>query len=277
MNDISKLFPATTVGVLKECFEVLQLYDLLDLLEKGKPRSLLPALSPKQIEKLRDDRPTKYHSNIAILVVNDCAERDDAEKIETFFKNLNSQNEITVIASTFSEETRNVLKKMKEMKQSEQRLKEDEMRIRHQLEIELSRQKEPLEEAVQKDIEGKPISEEERVRNASSLMKIEREELTMREQLHELMETLAMLKEQMEMETDQMKKFEKENEKATTILSTDMSKLIDNQGWLIYIAVPNTGRIHIMTRQKILYPNNAIFFLWEVSFLLMELFQLLLF
>ena len=49
LHEIKTLFPDTTINVLKECFEVLQLYDLGEILEKVRPRSLRPAVSPEQI------------------------------------------------------------------------------------------------------------------------------------------------------------------------------------------------------------------------------------
>ena len=69
------------------------------------PRSLCPGLSQEQIEKLRraHERPTKYHSDLAVLVVDhsyegDIVKREDAEKIKTFFKDLNSRNEVAIIS-----------------------------------------------------------------------------------------------------------------------------------------------------------------------------------
>jgi len=123
LEEIKKMFPDTTVSVLKECFEVLRLYDLVEILEKVKPRSLRPAVSPEQIEKLRraDDRPTKYHSDVAVLVVDltvsheeGIVVRENAEKIDTFFKDLNSRNEVTIISFDSSQETREVLMELKE-------------------------------------------------------------------------------------------------------------------------------------------------------------------
>lgn len=120
LHEIKKLFPDTAVNVLKECFEVLRLYDLVEILEKVKPRSLRPVVSQEQIEKLRrtDDRPTKYHSNVAVLVVDstvegDILEREDARKIETCFKDLNSRNGVAIISS--SQETRKVVREMNEI------------------------------------------------------------------------------------------------------------------------------------------------------------------
>ena len=81
------MFPDTPVKLLKEVFEALQLYDLIDLLEEGKPRatrSLRPALRLQEIEKLRnpDDRPISYHSSVAVLIIDfgetgDCGDCGD--------------------------------------------------------------------------------------------------------------------------------------------------------------------------------------------------------
>ena len=99
--EILSMFPDTPVKLLKEVFEALQLYDLIDLLEEGKPRatrSLRPALRSQEIEKLRnpDDRPISYHSSVAVLII-DFEEAFDTEGFEKFFKGLNSKSEVTVM------------------------------------------------------------------------------------------------------------------------------------------------------------------------------------
>ena len=98
---IFSMFPGTPVKLLKEVFEALQLYDLIDLLEEGKPRatrSLRPALRLQEIEKLRNpgDRPISYHSSVAVLII-DFAETCDTEGIKKFFKGLNTKSEVTVM------------------------------------------------------------------------------------------------------------------------------------------------------------------------------------
>lgn len=95
------MFPDTPVKLLKEVFEALQLYDLIDLLEEGKPRatrSLRPVLRLQEIEKLRnpDDRPISYHSSVAVLII-DFANTSDTKGIEKFFKGLNAKSEVTVM------------------------------------------------------------------------------------------------------------------------------------------------------------------------------------
>ena len=100
---IRELFPETPIKMLKEVFEALKLYDLVELLERAtKPRTLHPALSLKEIETLQDasDRPTKFYSKAEVLIihVNENVARNDAEKIGTFFKVLNSQTQVTSLS-----------------------------------------------------------------------------------------------------------------------------------------------------------------------------------
>ena len=78
------------------------MYDLIDLLEEGKPlatRSLRPALRLQEIEKLRNPFyfPISYHSSVAVLII-DFEESFDTERIEKFFKGLNTKSEVTVIS-----------------------------------------------------------------------------------------------------------------------------------------------------------------------------------
>ena len=96
------MFPGTPVKLLKEVFEALQLYDLIDLFEEEKPRatrSLGPALRLQEIEKLRnpDDRPISYHSSVAVLLI-DGGQTSDTEGVERFFKGLNNKSEVAVMS-----------------------------------------------------------------------------------------------------------------------------------------------------------------------------------
>ena len=116
--EILGMFPDTPVKLLKEVFEALQLYDLIDLLEERKPRarrSLRPALRLQEVEKLRnpDDRPISYHSSVAVLII-DFAETSDAEGIKKFFKALNTKSEVTVMRC------RNVIEAIKSFPRSQE-------------------------------------------------------------------------------------------------------------------------------------------------------------
>ena len=122
MKGITRGFPNTPVDLMRQCFEALQMYDLVDLLEKAaKTSSLRPVLSLGEVETLRTGNlPTKSHNNVVVLVVNDSADKDLNQKIEGFFKELNSQNDVTVIGSSRSEEK---LKELKDFKWKQKRLK----------------------------------------------------------------------------------------------------------------------------------------------------------
>ena len=123
MKRITCSFPNTPVDLMRQCFEALQMYDLVDLLEKAvKTSSLRPVLSSGEVETLRTSNlPTKSHNNVVVLVVNDSADKDLNQKIEGFFKELNSQNDVTVIGSSRSEEK---LKELKDFKWKQKRLKQ---------------------------------------------------------------------------------------------------------------------------------------------------------
>ena len=121
-SGILSMFPDTPVKLLKEVFEALQLYDLIDLLEEGKPRatrSLRPALRLQEIEKLRnpDDRPISYHSSVAVLII-DFAETCDTEGIKKFFKALNTKSEVTVMRC------RNVIEAVRSFPRSLEKIEE---------------------------------------------------------------------------------------------------------------------------------------------------------
>ena len=97
------MFPDTPIKMLKEVFGALHLYDLVELLERvTKPRTLHPALSLKEIENLQDasNCPTKFYSKAKVLIINNDGGivGNNAEKIGTFFKALNSQTQVTTLS-----------------------------------------------------------------------------------------------------------------------------------------------------------------------------------
>lgn len=100
---ITEFFPDTPIKMLKEVFGALHLYDLVELLERvTKPRTLHPALSLKEIENLQDasNRPTKFYSKAKVLIIHndEGIVGNNAEKIGTFFKALNSQTQVTTLS-----------------------------------------------------------------------------------------------------------------------------------------------------------------------------------
>ena len=99
---ITEFFPDTPIKMLKDVFEALKLYDLVELLERvTKPRTLHPALSLKEIETLEDasNRPTKFYNKAEVLIIQDDEGivGNNVEKIGTFFKTLNSQTQVTTL------------------------------------------------------------------------------------------------------------------------------------------------------------------------------------
>ena len=101
-SSIFQLFPDTPVTMLKDVFEALQLYDLLELLEikSTKPhRSLQLAYTLDEIKKLNGvgDLPTTYHSCGAVLIIADDENVSSASAIKTLFTDLDNKSDVTEI------------------------------------------------------------------------------------------------------------------------------------------------------------------------------------
>ena len=101
-SSIFQLFPDTPVTMLKDVFEALQLYDLLELLEikSRKPhRSLQLAYTLDEIKKLNGvgDLPTTHHSCGAVLVIADDENASSASAIKTLFTDLDNKSDVTEI------------------------------------------------------------------------------------------------------------------------------------------------------------------------------------
>ena len=102
-SSIFRLFPDTPVTMLKDVFEALQLYDLLELLESKsaiKPHSSLQlAYTLDEIKKLNGvaDLPTTYHSCGAVLIIADDENVSSASAIKTFFTDLDNKSDVTEI------------------------------------------------------------------------------------------------------------------------------------------------------------------------------------
>ena len=128
--NIGDIFPDTPVKLLKEVFEALKLYDLAEFLEKvTKRRTLRPALPLKEIEKLSNaNRPIKVYSKVKVLIIElefceasePTAGNEAARRVGSFFKNLNSQNEITSLTSNISEELFQDIKNLRRVKSEEE-------------------------------------------------------------------------------------------------------------------------------------------------------------
>ena len=102
-SSVFSFFPDTPVKLLKDVFEALQLYDLLELLEQQPKartaKSLRLALTLDEIKKLRNttDRPTTFHSCGAVLILVDEKDESDVIGIKTFFTDLDTKSDVTII------------------------------------------------------------------------------------------------------------------------------------------------------------------------------------
>ena len=102
-SSIFQLFPDTPVTMLKDVFEALQLYDLLELLEIKsaiKPHSSLQlANTLDEIKKLNGvaDLPTTYHSCGAVLIITDDENVSSASAIKSLFTDLDNKSDVTEI------------------------------------------------------------------------------------------------------------------------------------------------------------------------------------
>ena len=203
MRQIAHSFPNTPVDLMRQCFEAFQMYDLDDLLEKAvKTSSLRPVLSSGEVETLRTGNlPTKSHNNVVVLVVNDSADKDLNQKIEGFFKELNSQNDVTVIGSSRSEEK---LKELRDLKRNQMDLKRNQTRLKR------------LSEVVK----------------MSKIFRFKKKNLIWDDELSEIKFEIAQLEKEIAMNKPLVEEQLKENEETKTIITFTMDNWIQNQGWL---------------------------------------------
>ena len=201
MRQIAHSFPNTPVDLMRQCFEALQMYDLVDLLEKAvKTSSLRPVLSSGEVETLRTGNlPTKSHNNVVVLVVNESADKDLNQKIEGFFKELNSQNDVTVIGSSRLEEK---LKEVRDLKRNQMDLKRNQMHLKR------------LSEVAKMGKGFWPKGRKLRCDDEVSEIKFE----------------IAQLEKEIEMNKPLVEELLKENEETKTIITSTMDNWIQNQG-----------------------------------------------
>ena len=202
MRQIAHSFPNTPVDLMRQCFEALQMYDLVDLLEKAvKTSSLRPVLSLGEVETLRTGNlPTKSHNNVVVLVVNESADKDLNQKIEGFFKELNSQNDVTVIGSSRSEEK---LKEMRDLKRNQMDWKRKQMHV-------------------------KQLREMLEIGKNHWLLTAKKRKLD--DELFKTKFEIARLEKEIAMNKPLVEELLKENEETKTIITSTMDSWIQNQG-----------------------------------------------
>ena len=156
IDEVLDLFPDTPVYLLKDVFEALQLYDLVDLLEKPAryhtTRSLRQALTLDEIRKLRStsNRPTTFHSCAAVLILVRNKGDPDVNKIKTFFTDLQSNSEVTIIKCTGFMSISNYEHIQRQLKEKERQIRQLERVLQEQSVTaqkgELQRRRQELEE-----------------------------------------------------------------------------------------------------------------------------------
>ena len=124
LSDVKELFPDTPVKMLKDVCEALQLFDLVELLDKEtKPKTLRPALPLREIEKLpsANNRPTKIYTKAEVLIIR-CSGKEGedygSEKFGHFFELLNTKNQVTELTAKSSWNLHEQLDKLKHSERS---------------------------------------------------------------------------------------------------------------------------------------------------------------
>ena len=127
LKNIAEFFPYTQVKVLEEVFQELQLYDLVEMLEKVKLRSLRPSLPLKEMKKLLNvsGRPSKFYNKAEVLIIEQ-SDRNavvdaypNVEGIGSFFQALNSRSQITKLTVKAAGQTESELIILKDRKARE--------------------------------------------------------------------------------------------------------------------------------------------------------------
>ena len=189
-QEIIELFPDTPVTLLRDVFKKLELYDLVELLEKVRP-SKLRVLPAKEMGKLlnANKRPTKFFSKAEVLVMeyfNTAAEdKTYVERIGSFFKDLNSKSQLTKISTeaTFKkcfEELAQLLKRRELEFANDQKAGDEETMLK-----ELLREKVP-DSRFTRGRNKTPNSDPNHEQQLLSTFKTYKEEPAMKKRLHEL-------------------------------------------------------------------------------------------
>ena len=234
LSAIRELFPDTPVRLLKDIFEALKLYDLAELLEKEKPRTLRPALPLKEIEKLPNasNRPTTFYSKAAVLIIDVSigAADDNAERIGSFFKSLNSRNEVTAITAR---SLNKIIKDLIELEGNKGKERFEERR-EEMLKVQL-RNCAQKREGLKKNVEmGQKTGK--RFRNMESrLRQVDREESEIKRELEMIQRRKQWTNErklEIEKKKEQKKEeLQKEKEKFQAAVSTVTDRWVQNEGW----------------------------------------------
>ena len=126
LEDIEILFPETPLKLLKDVFDALQLCDLVDLLEKEKPRTLRPSLPLRDIRKKPNysNRPTRLYSKAEVLIIGTGTlgqAQSNTQRIGSFLKEFNSRSKVTTISMKTYSQVCKVLREWRKIKENFER------------------------------------------------------------------------------------------------------------------------------------------------------------
>ena len=232
---MKELFPDTPVKMLKDVCEALQLFDLVELLDKEtKPKTLRPALPLKEIEKLprANNRPIKIFTKAEVLIIN-CSEEDGAdcgaENFGSFFKVLNTDNQVTTLTAKSSWNLSEQLAKLTESRITKEYLIEEakikEERLKDTLENKFSYRYRslPLDQWFLDSGEKAALEHDEQV--------LSKGEAKMKKELGDIMEKSKRLTKEIISINEEIKEkkeeLKRENEKFKITVSTQIDKWIE--------------------------------------------------
>lgn len=141
LEDIDELFPDTPAKLLKDVFEALELYDLVDLMEKAKPRTLRPAFPLGEIRKTLNAsrRSTRFYSKAEVLIIDTKADpaHSRAGKIGSFFQGFDSRSRVTTVSVASLNRVCVTVKKWREIESNFEtgRAQETEKRLKTDLQF----------------------------------------------------------------------------------------------------------------------------------------------
>ena len=232
---LCEFFPHTPVRLLRDVFKELELFDLVDLLDKVKWRTLRPALPLKEMRKLliTNKRPTKFYGKAEVLII-ECShsvavDDIDVERIGSFLKDLNSQSQVTKVTAKvpeeLSHEALNLSRLQKKMEGDEdQRAKEKETMLKELLEKKLPqswyRRKRKMPPAINTDKQLLTTFYKEEPAMKKSL-----EELTKERERRKL--KIELIDEEIKQQRKLQGELQAEKEKLQMAVSTVMDKWID--------------------------------------------------
>lgn len=189
-------FPETPLKLLKDVFDALQLCDLVDLLEKEKPRTLRPSLPLRDIRKKPNysNRPTRFYSKAEVLTIGTGTGQAQsyAQRIGSFLKDFNSRSKVTTISMKTITQICTVLFEWGKIKSI------FELGLAGYTETRLKRQLQQLQKGLRAEEELKMKEELERYVETRKLKKKDRK-LAIEKRMNQMMEELQTESEKFQM------------------------------------------------------------------------------